>query len=162
MKEISAGEQSGLQKHYSPQSICFGCGPANAQGLRINSCVTPAGDEVVCDWTPEKYHEAFPGVLNGGIIGALLDCHSNWTASWHLMRKSGAETPPCTVTADYAIQLKRPTPTNGPVHLSARVAESGDDWAVIEATLTAGGKVCATCRGKFVAVRPGHPAYHRW
>ncbi|MBM4305062.1 MAG: PaaI family thioesterase, partial [Deltaproteobacteria bacterium] len=32
----------------------------------------------------------------------------------------------------------------------------------IEATLTANGKVCATCRGTFVAVKPGHPAYHRW
>ena len=24
------------------------------------------------------------------------------------------------------------------------------------------GKVCATCRGTFVAVKEGHPAYHRW
>ena len=26
----------------------------------------------------------------------------------------------------------------------------------------AGGKVCDTCRGVFVAVKEGHPAYHRW
>jgi hypothetical protein len=25
-----------------------------------------------------------------------------------------------------------------------------------------GGKICATCRGIFVAVKEGHPAYHRW
>ena len=24
---------------------------------------------VVADWTPEPHHQAFPGVLNGGIIG---------------------------------------------------------------------------------------------
>ena len=30
------------------------------------------------------------GVLNGGIIGALLDCHSNWTAAHHLMIATGA------------------------------------------------------------------------
>jgi acyl-coenzyme A thioesterase PaaI-like protein len=151
----------GLQDQYAPQSICFGCGPANPKGLRIQSRVQ--GDRVVADWTPEPHHEAFPGVLNGGIIGALLDCHSNWTAAWHLMNKTGASQPPCTVTADYSIQLKRPTPTNGPVHLEAWVIESpSDDRAVIEATLTAGGKVCATCRGTFVAVKPGHPAFHRW
>jgi len=107
-------------------------------------------------------HEAFPGVLNGGINGALLDCHANWAAAWHLMQKSGAETPPCTVTADYAVKLLRPTPTDAPVKLRARVVESSGNRAVVEATLESGGKVCDTCRGTFVAVKPGHPAYHRW
>jgi len=36
------------------------------------------------------------------------------------------------------------------------------DRATVEATLSCEGKVCATCRGTFVAVKPGHPAYHRW
>jgi acyl-coenzyme A thioesterase PaaI-like protein len=151
----------GLQEKYAPQSICFGCGPSNEKGLRIRS-VAGEGDEVVADWQPLEHHEAFPGMLNGGIIGALLDCHSNWTAAWHLMKRAGAEQPPCTVTADYAIRLLRPTPTDGPVHLSAKVVDSKDDRATVEATLSAGGKVCATCRGTFVAVKPGHPAYHRW
>jgi acyl-coenzyme A thioesterase PaaI-like protein len=155
-------EPLSLQETYAPHNACFGCGPSNPKGLRIRSFVAPSGDEVVCDWTPEPHHEAFPGVLNGGIIGALLDCHSNWTAAWHLMKRSGAETPPCTVTADFHVVLKRPTPTDGPVHLSARVVESTDDRATIEAILTAAGKTCATCRGTFVAVQPGHPAYHRW
>jgi hypothetical protein len=37
-----------------------------------------------------------------------------------------------------------------------------EDRAVVDATLEANGKVTATCRGTFVAVKPGHPAYHRW
>jgi acyl-coenzyme A thioesterase PaaI-like protein len=122
----------------------------------------PEGDEVVADWTPEPHHEAFPGMLNGGIVGALLDCHGNWTAAWHLMNKAGADTPPVTVTADYAVKLRRPTPSGAPVRLRARVVESTDDRAVVEASLESGGTVCATFRGTFVAVKPGHPAYHRW
>jgi acyl-coenzyme A thioesterase PaaI-like protein len=66
------------------------------------------------------------------------------------------------VTADYAIKLLRPTPTDCPVFLSAKVAELTNDRATIDGTLSAGGKVCATCRGTFVAVKEGHPAYHRW
>jgi acyl-coenzyme A thioesterase PaaI-like protein len=66
------------------------------------------------------------------------------------------------VTADFHVTLLRPTPTRGPVRLAARVVESGEDRAVVEATLTAEGKVRATCRGTFVAVKEGHPAYHRW
>jgi acyl-coenzyme A thioesterase PaaI-like protein len=149
-----------LQDRFAPHNECFGCGPANTKGLRIKSRVE--GDEVVAEFMPEPHHLAFPGVLNGGIIGALLDCHSNWTAAWHLMQKSGAASPPCTVTADYAITLKRPTPMDGPVKLRAKVVDSKDDRATIEATLEAGGKITATCRGLFVAVKEGHPAYHRW
>lgn len=149
-----------LQDRYAPHNACFGCGPANAKGLRLKS--VPQGEETVCTWSPEPHHEAFPGVLNGGICGALLDCHSNWTAAWALMRRAGATTPPCTVTADFHVVLKRPTPTDGPVELRAKVVEISDDRAVIEATLMARGKLTATCRGTFVAVREGHPAYHRW
>ncbi len=152
--------EKSLQETYAPQNACFGCGPANEKGLKIRSFVQ--GDEVVAEWTPQKHHEAFEGVLNGGIIGALLDCHSNWAATWHLMKKSGENHPPCTVTAEFAVKLTRPTPTNVPVHLSAVVTESIDDRAVVDAKLTANGKVCATCHGVFVAVKPGHPAYHRW
>ena len=139
---------------------CFGCGPANEKGLQIRSFVR--GDEVVAEWHAQPYHEAFPGMLNGGIIGALLDCHSNWTAAHHLMKQGGLKHPPCTVTADYAIKLLRPTPSGSVVHLSAKVVESKEDRAVVEAKLIADDKVCATCRGTFVAVKPGHPAYHRW
>jgi acyl-coenzyme A thioesterase PaaI-like protein len=149
-----------LQETFAPLSICFGCGPANAKGLKIRSFVR--GDEVVATWRPEAHHEAFPGMLNGGIIGSLLDCHCNWTAAWHLMRRNQLAQPLCTVTADYAIKLLRPTPTDGPVELTARVVDSSADRATIEGVLSAAGKPRATCRGTFVAVQPGHPAYHRW
>ena len=149
-----------LQRRYAPHNACFGCGPSNRDGLRLESFVQ--GDEVVCTWQPKTMHEAFPGVLNGGIVGTLLDCHLNWTAAWHLMRTSGSETPPCTVTAEYAVKLRRPTPTSGPVSLRARVVEATADRVRVTGSLEAGGKVCATCDGLFVAVKEGHPAWHRW
>jgi acyl-coenzyme A thioesterase PaaI-like protein len=152
--------RDGLQPTFAPNNICFGCGHANEKGLRIRSF--PRDNEVVADWQPATHHQAFPGMLNGGIIGALLDCHSNWTAAWHLMQRNGLDTPPCTVTAEYAVKLRRPTPADVPVHLRAWVVDSTDDRATIDAELTSGGKVCATCRGLFVSVKPGHPAYHRW
>src|ERR1700678_3398415 len=120
-----------LQEKYALKSICFGCGPANDRGLRIRSFAK--GEEVVAHWTPQKYHEAFPGILNGGIVGALLDCHSNWTGAWHLMKKNGMDQPPCTVTADYKIVLKRPTPTNGETELIAKIVDSTADRATVEA-----------------------------
>ncbi len=149
-----------LQERYAPESICFGCGPANADGLHIRSW--REGDDAVADWMPSPQHQAFPGVLNGGIIGTLMDCHSNWTAAEHLMRSRGGDHPPTTVTADFHVKLKRPTPSDRPVHLRARVVESTDDRATVEAELSSGGTVTATCRATFVAVGTGHPAYNRW
>ena len=156
-----ADEPQSLQEKYAPKNACFGCGPANPDGVHVRSFAH--GDEVVAEWTPQQKYEAFPGVLNGGIIGTLLDCHCNWTAAYHLMQKAGADRTPCTVTADYAIKLLRPTPTDGPVKLSARVVDSSGDRATVEGTLfSATGKACASCRGTFVAVTEGHPAFHRW
>jgi len=149
-----------LQERYAPANACFGCGPANPKGLRIRSFVKDG--EVVADWTPEGHHQAFPGVLNGGIIGTLFDCHCNWAAAHHLMVKAGAASPPCTVTAEFSVKLRRPTPGAAPLTLRARVTESDHDRATVEATLESGGVTCATSTGRFVAVRPGHPAYHRW
>ncbi len=152
--------EKSLQETYAPHNACFGCGPANEKGLRIRSFAS--GDELVAEWHAEDHHEAFPGMLNGGIIGSLLDCHCNWTACWYLMNKRGLDSPPCTVTASYDIKLLRPTPSDGPVSLRAWVEESSGDKVVVKGELSAGGKICDTCVGTFVAVKPGHPAYHRW
>lgn len=153
-----------LQERYSPEGRCFGCGPRNDKGLRIRSFET--GDdpsaEVVADWTPAPHHEAFTDILNGGIVGALLDCHSNWTAVWHLMKRDRLESAPCCVTAEFHVKMRHPTPTSGPLRLWARAVSSEGSRVTVEARLSAGGKVTATCAGAFVAVKPGHPAYGRW
>ena len=145
---------------YSPKGICFGCGVKNDNGLHIRSFAE--GGEIVAEWRAEPHHQAFPGVLNGGIIGALLDCHSNWAAAYFRMKRDGKDQPDCTVTADFHVKLLRPTPSDALITLKARVVESSDDRATVEAELIANGKVCDTCRGTFVAVKEGHPAYHRW
>lgn len=157
---ISTQPGQSLQERYAPRGACFGCGPANPKGLHIRSFVS--GDEVVAEWQAETHHEAFPGMLSGGIIGTLLDCHSNWAAAHHLMRQAGEDHAPCTVTAEFAVKLLRPTPTADAMKLRAHVVESTADRALVESSLEAGGKTTATCRGTFVAVKPGHPAYHRW
>lgn len=149
-----------VQERYAPSSVCFGCGPANPDGLHVRSFVV--GDELVADWQPIAALEAFSGVLNGGICGLILDCHANWAATLALMRASGADRPPATVTANYEVQLLRPTPTDRPLRLRARVRSIDGRRAVAEAEIVAGHEVTATFRGTFAAVGPGHPAYHRW
>lgn len=149
-----------VQERYAPNLRCFGCGPANPKGLRIRSFEDEEG--LRAEFTPEPHHEAYDGMVNGGIIGALLDCHGNWAAALHLMKAGGLETPPCTVTAEFHVKLRRVTPSGGPLQLKAKVVDSSGDRATVEAEILAEGRTTATCRGVFVAVKEGHPAYHRW
>ena len=66
------------------------------------------------------------------------------------------------MTASYTVKLRRPTPKDVVLKVTSQVKELGEDRAEIELLLEANGKVCATGTGLFVAVKEGHPAYHRW
>lgn len=149
-----------LQQRYAAKSICYGCGPANTAGFQLASFVD--GDKVVATYQPQAHHHAFPNVLNGGVIGTLLDCHCNWAACWYLMQAKQLDEPPCTVTSEYTIKLLRPTPVDQPLQLEANLIEIDGDKAIIAGKLIVNDKLCDTCVGTFVAVKAGHPAFHRW
>ncbi len=153
-------ETKSLQDQFAPNLICFGCGPANEKGLQIKSFVS--GDKLVATYTPKPYHLAFEGMVNGGIIGTLLDCHLNWTAVWHLMQRNQSPIPPCCVTAKYEVTFEKPTPSQTELQLEAWVVDSSARKAVVEGTIGIGGEVTARCRGTFVAVKSDHLAFHRW
>ena len=149
-----------VQDEFAPNSICFGCGPSNKEGLQLKSYRSNGG--LVAEFQCEEKHQAFPGVINGGIIGSLIDCHGNWTAAIAIMDKNDWERPQCTVTAQYEVKLKRPTPFGKKLKLNSRVLALQEDRAEVIIELKAEEKTCATGRGLFVAVKEGHPAYHRW
>lgn len=154
------GRGPSVQEEHAPSSICFGCGPANENGLRIKSFRSEKGLEM--EFMPNDEHQAFPGMVNGGIIGTLLDCHGNWTAAVALMDQSELDEPPCTVTASYSISLRRPTPHGVALRVTSEIVELGEDRAKVSMALIAEDKICATGEGLFVAVKEGHPAFHRW
>ncbi|MGH9891164.1 MAG: PaaI family thioesterase, partial [bacterium] len=131
-----------VQDRYAPNGVCFGCGPANGRGLRIKSrWEEHEGEEVfICRWRPEEHYQAFPGVLNGGIIATLLDCHSNWCAATTLLREQGLVEAAVTVTSEFHVKLRRPAPIDREVLLSARPVEVDGDRVTVEAELQAGGK----------------------
>ena len=150
-----------LQERYAPDGRCFGCGPTNDLGLRIRSFEEKDGT-VTAEWQPGQQHEAFDGYVSGGILGTLIDCHSNWTAIAALVRRSGVDAAPSTVTADYAVRFRRPTPSDKPLRLIGRAVEVADDRVTVETSVEVDGTTTAIGRGTFVTVLPGHPAYGRW
>ncbi|GIV95407.1 MAG: thioesterase [Herpetosiphonaceae bacterium] len=134
-------------------AVCFGCGPQNEHGLRIKSYWS--GDESVCAWQPADYHAATPGILNGGIIASIIDCHCVWTAIAYAYqcegREVGSEPPILYVTSSLHVDYLKPTPMNGPVTLRARIKEVQGKKTTVTCSLFAGD--VETVRGEVVAAR---------
>lgn len=149
-----------VQDRYAPKGICFGCGASNPKGLQIKSHWE--GDELVMQFTPKEEHQAFTGVINGGILGTLLDCHSNWCAATSLYYKHPDQKFPLTVTADFHVKLKRPTPFEIELVVRANVVEIDRNKVIVDARVFSGDKITATCRATFISVEEGHPAFHGW
>lgn len=150
-----------LQERFAPNGRCFGCGPANALGLRIQSREVGDGT-VIAEWMPRPEHEAFDGYVNGGILGTLIDCHSNWTAVAALLARDGGSVAPSTVTADFSVRFRRPTPSDRPLRLIGRAVEIAYDRVTVETTIEVDGTMTASGRATFVSVKPGHAAFGRW
>ena len=160
MTQSEIHDERSLQERFAPRGICFGCGPENPLGLGIRSYVE--GDVVRATFKPQKHHQGFEGMMNGGIIGALLDCHMNWTAAWGLMKLAGSPEPPCTVTGSYEVKFFAPTPVDKPLEVIASVVEISPRKATIKASLEADGVATSAGHGVFIAVKEGHPAFNRW
>lgn len=135
-------------------NYCFGCGSLNSDGLHIRSYWSR--DEAVCTWRPGHAHMAGPqGILNGGIIATIIDCHSVCTAIADAYRRQGRslDSEPLIWYATGTLQVTylRPTPIDAEVTLRARVKESTDRKTVVLCSLWARDEECA--RGQVVAVR---------
>ena len=157
---VGVKEMENLQDLYSPNAICFGCGPKNSEGLQIKSRVE--GEFVVADWTPEPYHTSFAGYVSGGIISILLDCHGNITAGYSLMKSKGLENPPGTVTSELSIKYLKPTPIGKTLRLKAHCMKIEGSKVYIEGGLGVEGVETVEMKGVYVSVKEGHPAFNKW
>jgi acyl-coenzyme A thioesterase PaaI-like protein len=95
-----------------------------------------------------------PGFVYGGLIAALIDCHSMATASAAALEASGVEIgeapSPRFVTASLKVDFMKPTPLGVVLEARGRIKEHSDRKAVVEVTVAADGVV--TARGDVIAV----------
>ena len=152
--------QDCLQSIYASKSICFGCGPANKNGLQIQSYVK--GDQVICNWMPSLSHQAFPGILNGGIISSILDCHSNWAAAYFFMHFLELDYPQCSVTGKFTVSFLKPTDSLKSVFIVSDLVQISDRKSKIHSQLFSDDELNVDFIGTFIRVKSSHPAYNQW
>lgn len=127
---------------------CWGCGKNNTHGLQLKSYWED--EETVATFIPQEHHLAFPGILNGGIIATIIDCHGTGTAHAAAQKMAGTDENIMYVTASLLVKFRRPTPLDKPVILRARVKEVDGNRITVLCTLYSGDTVCAT--GEVVTV----------
>jgi acyl-coenzyme A thioesterase PaaI-like protein len=134
-------------------SRCYGCGRLNDKGLQIKSYWD--GDETVCTFIPDEKYCAIPGMVYGGLMASLIDCHSIGSAAAYAARAEGREigSKPAIrfITASLHVDFKSPTPMGVPLELRSKAKEIKPKKIIVTTVLTANGAICAS--GQVVAIR---------
>lgn len=143
-----------FQDHY-PENVshCYGCGRLNQLGLQIRT--QWEGDESVTRFQPRPQHTAIPGFVYGGLIASLVDCHGTGTAAAAMYREEGRSMDSLPayrfVTASLKVDYLAPTPLDSELVIRGRVKEIKGRRVVVEAVVSAQGRL--TARGEVVAVQ---------
>ena len=141
-----------------PANHCFGCGAENEDGLRIKSFWS-GERESVCRFQPRSHQAAGPrGLLNGGIIATVIDCHGVCTAIADAYRREGRRMGEGEliwyVTGSLQVDYRRPTPIDRQVEIRARIVGHEGRKTRVECELCSDGQICAVARVLAVRVDP--------
>ncbi len=130
---------------HSANNRCFGCGPANQKGLRLEFLLADDGSVVSFPVVPSTF-DGHPGYLHGGIIATLLD-----EAMSKAVRAQGS----ISMTRKIEVDYLRPVPSGAPLRIEGRVVrnERRKHWAEAR-ILDEKGIALAEAKGLFIEVRP--------
>ena len=124
---------------------CFGCDPNNpiGLGLTFELQTKPDGEYVTATWEPREDLEGYPGVVHGGIQATLCD----EVGAWYVYAVHGKAGVTKRLEIDYMTPARL---SQGPLRLSAQLAESSPKNAVVAVTLSdSAGAVCARARVEY-------------
>lgn len=149
-------DEKSLQERYYPDLPCFGCGPANENGLRLRSYPREDG-LVAASFTPWPEHDNGLGYLNGGIIATVLDCHSAAAVTHEAFARGWPPLPGAAlpyVTANLAVSYLRPAPLTETVTLVAEVVDAKEAEITAHVWLEWDGKTRAEVTALWKRWRP--------
>ncbi len=141
-------------QEYMVGNICFGCGKDNHDGLQIDSYWQENG-ETICVWHSTPKYQGWKGILNGGILASLIDCHCMGTAlaaKYHSEgRELGTEPTYHFATGTMNIKYLLPTPNDKPVELRAKALEIKGKKVVVQCDVWSEGR--KTAEAEVIAIK---------
>jgi uncharacterized protein (TIGR00369 family) len=126
------------------RDVCFGCGPANPNGLHLNFALSPDGKSYICEFELGIDFSGPPGHAHGGIIATILD---------EAMGKANKLKSKVALTRRMEVEYLRPVPLGQPLVAEGRVSRVKGRALYNSAEIRgAQGEVLARSRGKFLAI----------
>jgi acyl-coenzyme A thioesterase PaaI-like protein len=146
--------ESPIQAFYPPGTrVCYGCGVEHPSGLHLETRWD--GEKGTCRFTPPEDQLGYPGLVYGGLIASLIDCHAVGTATAAAYaaegRQPGSAPVIVHVTGSLKVDYLLPTPMGPELLLEARVRSVERGRSLVDCGLSAGGKLRA--RGQVLCVR---------
>jgi acyl-coenzyme A thioesterase PaaI-like protein len=109
--------------------MCFICGLENPVGLHLHIYETEPG-VVETTYTAPEHFQGYPGVLHGGIVGALID-----EVSGRAHMGSDPNNPRFMFTAKLEVKYRRNVPVGKPLKIIGKArkskSRSAEAWAGI-------------------------------
>jgi uncharacterized protein (TIGR00369 family) len=128
----------------NPANTCFGCGGANARGMKLAFEQDDAARCIRGRFRMGEEYSGAPGILHGGIIAVLLDEAMGKVNRFRQVRA---------VTAEMKIEYLRPIPTGQDIVIEAREVETNGRNLFHEGEIrSAQGELLARGRGRFVNI----------
>lgn len=110
---------------FMPNNVCFGCGNQHPDGLKIKSFWD--GEQSICLWQSQDYYRGWKGLLNGGILATVVDCHCMGTAMAAAYRAENRELDSLPVyryaTGTLSVKYLLPTPTDTEIEIKTQILE---------------------------------------
>src|SRR5580692_6726462 len=130
----------------NPSNACFGCGGANARGMKLVFEQDAAAQRVRGMLRVGAEYQGGPGFVHGGIIATLLD---------EVMGKVGRFRNARTVTAELNVEYLRPVPVDEDLLLEGwEVDRKGRNLFHAGEIRDASGVLLARGKGRFVEIDP--------
>jgi uncharacterized protein (TIGR00369 family) len=126
------------------RDLCFGCGPANPNGLQLKFALGADGKSYVCEFEIGSTFGGPPGHAHGGIIAAILD---------EAMGKANKLEGKVALTSRIEVDYFRPVPLGQPLVAEGRILRMEGRALYNTGELrNAKGHILARSRGKFLII----------
>jgi len=130
----------------NPTNVCFGCGGANAGGMKLTFEQDNANRRIVGRFVLGERYQGGGGFAHGGIIALLLDEAMGKVCRFREVRA---------VTAELSVEYLKPVAVDEEIVVEGREKEmQGRNLFLTGEIRNASGDVLARGRGRFVIIAP--------
>lgn len=142
-----------IQEYYEDEfSVCYGCGRLNKDGHQLKTFLK--GEQTISTYTPKENKTAIKGVVYGGLLASLIDCHGTGSAAVFYAKENNISlkkyNAPRFVTGNLNVSYLKPTSLNEELVIKGTLKEIKGRKVIVSIELFC--KEVLTVKGEVIAL----------